>query len=69
MSASSSRLPFRELYRLVVSVLLIPLGIIIVARSAAFGLQAWTLIILGLAMIALGLVRLKAFFQSRKKQA
>jgi hypothetical protein len=68
MSASSPRLPFRERYRLVVSVLLIPLGIIVIARSAVFGLQAWTLIILGLAMMGLGIVRLRTFFQSRKKQ-
>lgn len=68
MSASSPRMPFRERYRLVVSALLIPLGMIIIARSAVFGLQAWTLIILGLAMVGLGLVRLKTFFQSRKKQ-
>jgi hypothetical protein len=68
MSASSPQMPFRERYRLVVSALLIPLGVIIVARSAVFGLQAWTLIILGLAMIALGFVRLRTFFHSRKKQ-
>jgi|GEM_PF-7125764 len=68
MSASSPRLPFRERYRLFVSVLLIPLGIIIIARSAAFGLQAWTLLMLGLAMVCLGAARLRAFFQSRKKQ-
>jgi len=68
MSASSSRMPFRERYRLCVSVLLIPLGIIIIARSAMFGLQAWTPLILGLAMLGLGFVRLRTFFQSRKKQ-
>lgn len=68
MRAPSPRLPFRERYRLFVSVLLIPLGIIIIARSAAFGLPAWTLFVLGLAMIALGFVRLRTFFQSRKKQ-
>ncbi len=68
MSASSPRLPLRERYRLFVSVLLIPLGVIIVVRSAMFGLQAWTLLILGLAMIGLGFMRLRTFFQNRKKQ-
>ncbi len=48
----------RERYRLVVSVLIIPLGIIIAVRASMAGIQAWTLIILGLAFIGLGVVRL-----------
>jgi len=48
----------RERYRLFVSILIIPLGAIIVARALMFGMQAWTLIILGLAFMALGAVRL-----------
>jgi uncharacterized membrane protein YecN with MAPEG domain len=48
----------RERYRLVVSVLIIPLGAIIVVRASMAGIQAWTLIILGLAFMSLGVVRL-----------
>jgi len=48
----------RERYRLVVSVLIIPLGAIIVVRASMAGIQAWTLIILGLAFMGLGVVRL-----------
>lgn len=48
----------RERYRLIVSILIIPLGAIIAVRAFMFGIQAWTLIILGLAFIALGVVRL-----------
>jgi hypothetical protein len=48
----------RERYRLLVSVLIIPLGAIIVVRAYMAGIQAWTLIILGLAFIGLGVVRL-----------
>jgi hypothetical protein len=49
---------FRERYRILVSLLIIPLGAIITIRALLFGLQAWTLVILGLAFIALGGVRL-----------
>ncbi len=48
----------RERYRLVVSVLIIPLGAIIAVRASMAGIQAWTLIILGLAFMGLGVVRL-----------
>ena len=48
----------RERYRLLVSILIIPLGAIITVRALMFGVQAWTLIILGLAFIGLGVVRL-----------
>ena len=58
---------FRERYRALVSLLIIPLGMIIIVRAAMFGLQAWTLIVLGLAMIGLGIVRLRAYTQQRRK--
>ncbi len=48
----------RERYRLVVGVLIIPLGAIIAVRASMAGIQAWTLIILGLAFIGLGVMRL-----------
>ena len=58
---------FRERYRALVSLLIIPLGMIIIVRAAMFGLQAWTLIVLGMAMVALGIVRLRAYIQQRRK--
>ena len=58
---------FRERYRALVSLLIIPLGMIIIVRAAMFGLQAWTLIVLGMAMVGLGIVRLRAFAQQRRK--
>ena len=57
----------RERYRALVSLLLIPLGMIIIARAAMFGVQAWTLIVLGMAMVGLGVVRLRAYAQQRGK--
>ena len=54
----------RERYRMLVSLLIIPLGAIIVVRASMVGVQAWTLIILGLAFIGLGVVRLWAYRQS-----
>jgi uncharacterized membrane protein len=54
----------RERYRLLVNILIIPLGAIIAARAFMFGIQAWTLIILGLAFMALGVVRLWSYRQS-----
>jgi len=54
----------RERYRMLVSLLIIPLGAIIVVRASMVGVQAWTLIILGLAFIGLGVVRLRAYRQS-----
>lgn len=48
----------RERYRLVVSALIIPLGAIIAVRASMAGIQAWTLVILGLAFIGLGAARL-----------
>ena len=71
MKDQTQRLPLRERYRAFVSLAIIPLGIIIVVRAAMFGLQAWTLIILGLAFVGLGLVRLRSYWQyamaSRRK--
>ena len=54
----------RERYRAFVSLLIIPLGMIIVVRAALVGIQAWTLIALGLAFIVLGIARLRSFAQS-----
>ena len=57
----------RERYRALVSLLIIPLGMIIIVRAAMFGIQAWTLIVLGMAMVGLGVVRLRAYAQQRGK--
>lgn len=54
----------RERYRAFVSLLIIPLGMIIVVRAAMVGIQAWTLIVLGLAFVVLGIVRLRSYAQS-----
>ncbi len=43
---------------------LLPLGVIIIVRASMVGVQAWTLIILGLAFIGLGVVRLWAYRRS-----
>jgi hypothetical protein len=48
----------RERYRLLVSLLIIPLGAIIAVRAVLVGVQAWVLIVLGLAFVGLGIVRL-----------
>ena len=53
---------FRECYRVLVSWLIIPLGLIIMVRASMIGLQAWTLIVLGLAFVGLGIVRLRAHY-------
>ena len=58
MNKRTQRSSLRERYRLLVSILVIPLGAIITVRALMFGMQAWTLIILGLAFIGLGVVRL-----------
>ena len=55
----------RERYRALVSLLIIPLGMIIIVRAVMFGVQAWTLIVLGMAMVGLGIVRLRVY-QRRK---
>ena len=58
---NKERLLWRERYRLLVSLLIIPLGIIIFVRGLMAGIQAWMLVVLGLAFIALGVVRLRAY--------
>jgi uncharacterized membrane protein YecN with MAPEG domain len=68
MKQQPQQLSPRERYRALVSLLIIPLGLIIIVRAAMFGLQAWTIIILGLAFVALGVVRLRAFAQNRHNQ-
>ena len=55
----------RERYRLLVSLLIIPLGAIIVVRAVMVGTQAWTLIVLGLAFVGLGILRLCTYVQNR----
>lgn len=54
-----------ERYRLLVSLLIVPLGAIIVIRAVMIGTQAWMLIVLGLAFVGLGIVRLRAYVQNR----
>jgi hypothetical protein len=62
MKEQPQRLSKREQYRALVSLLIIPLGLIIIIRATMAGLQAWTLITLGLAFVALGIFRLRAYF-------
>jgi uncharacterized membrane protein YecN with MAPEG domain len=59
MKKRVQNLSWRERYRALVSLLIIPLGAIIAVRAAMAGAQAWMLILLGLAFIALGIVRLR----------
>jgi uncharacterized membrane protein YecN with MAPEG domain len=68
MKQQPQQLSLRERYRALVSLLIIPLGLIIIVRAAMFGLQAWTIIVLGIAFVALGVVRLRAYAQNRKNQ-
>ena len=56
---------WRERYRMLVSLLFIPLGAIIVVRSALLGWQAWAIILMGLAFVALGYIRLRVYLQQR----
>lgn len=63
------QLSLRERYRVLVSLLIIPLGLIIIVRAAMFGLQAWTLIVLGIAFVALGAIRVRAYAQNRSTQS
>ena len=55
----------RERYRMLVSLLFIPLGAIIVVRAALLGWQAWAIILMGLAFVGLGYVRLRTYLQQR----
>jgi uncharacterized membrane protein YecN with MAPEG domain len=59
MKKRVQNLSWRERYRALVSLLIIPLGTIIAVRAAIAGAQAWMLVLLGLAFIALGIVRLR----------
>jgi uncharacterized membrane protein YecN with MAPEG domain len=68
MKEQPQRLPMRERYRALVSLLIVPLGLIIIVRASMVGLQAWTLIILGLAFVVLGFVRLYAYAHYRRAQ-
>jgi uncharacterized membrane protein YecN with MAPEG domain len=68
MKEQSQRLSMRERYRALVSLLIIPLGLIIVVRASMAGLQAWMLIILGLAFVVLGIVRLRTYIQYKRTQ-
>lgn len=69
MKEQPQQLSPRERYRTLVSLLIIPLGLIIIVRAAMFGLQGWTLIVLGVALVALGIVRLRAYAQHRHTQS
>jgi uncharacterized membrane protein YecN with MAPEG domain len=64
MKNQTQRFSLRERYRTFVSLVIIPLGIIIVVRAAMFGIQAWSLMLLGLVFIGLGFVRLLIYRQS-----
>jgi hypothetical protein len=66
MKEQPQRLPRREQYRALVSLLIIPLGLTIIVRASMVGLQAWTLIVLGLAFVVLGIVRLRAYAQYKR---
>ena len=68
MKSQRQQVPLRERYRALVSLLIIPLGIIIIVRASMVGLQAWTLIILGLAFVVLGLVRLRVYAHYKRAQ-
>ncbi len=68
MKEQSQQLSRREHYRALVSLLIIPLGLIIIVRASMVGLQAWTLIILGLAFVALGIFRLRSYVQYKRTQ-
>jgi uncharacterized membrane protein YecN with MAPEG domain len=57
----------RERYRMLVSVLIIPLGLIIIVRASMAGLQAWTLVLLGVAFVMLGIIRLWTSIQGTQR--
>ena len=64
-----ARLSGRERYRALFSLLIIPLGCIIIVRAAMAGIQAWTIVLMGLAFVALGLIRLRAYLAyTRQRQ-
>ncbi|HEY7414371.1 MAG TPA: hypothetical protein VH593_04195 [Ktedonobacteraceae bacterium] len=63
MKKSEAPRSWRERYRALVSLLFIPLGAIIVVRAALLGWQVWGIILMGLAFIALGCIRLRVYLQ------
>ncbi len=63
MKEQPQQLSMREHYRALVSLLSMPLGAIIIVRAFMVGLTAWTLIVLGVAFVALGIVRLRTYMQ------
>jgi uncharacterized membrane protein YecN with MAPEG domain len=69
MKEQPQQLSMREHYRALVSLLIIPLGVIIIVRASMAGLQAWTLIVLGLAFVVLGIFRLHAYIQYKRAQS
>ena len=68
MKEQPQRLSKREHYRALVSLLIVPLGMIILVRACMVGLAAWTLIVLGVAFVALGMIRLHAYMQYKRAQ-
>ena len=68
MKEQSQRISKREHYRALVSLFIIPLGVIIIVRASMAGLQAWTLIVLGLAFVALGIFRPRTYIQYKRTQ-
>lgn len=68
MKEQPQRLSMRDQYRALVSLLIIPLGLIIIVRASMVGIQAWTLILLGLAFVVLGIIRLRAYAGLRRTQ-
>lgn len=61
MKGKLQQFSLRERYRVLVSLLIIPLGIIIIVRASMAGLQGWSLILMGLAFVGLGVVRLRVY--------
>jgi uncharacterized membrane protein YecN with MAPEG domain len=68
MKEQSQSLSRREHYRALVSLLIIPLGVIITVRASMAGIQAWTLILLGIAFVTLGIFRLRAYVGYKRAQ-
>jgi hypothetical protein len=67
MKGQQQQFSFRERYRVLVSLLIIPLGLIIIVRASMVGLQGWSLILMGLAFVGLGIIRLRALRHSPVK--
>ncbi|HLI08116.1 MAG TPA: hypothetical protein VKV40_16225 [Ktedonobacteraceae bacterium] len=69
MKNRTQNLNGRDRYRALVSLLIIPLGLIISVRAAMIGPQAWMLVVLGLAFVALGIVKLRSLMTGTPLQA